>query len=114
MEVFYTAEPERNYVEAAVRTAIQIHKCEEPGDILVFLTGEQEIEQACEEIRTGVQDMGKEAGELAVYPLYSSLPPAAQKRIFNDAPGPKVVGGKPGRKIVVSTNIAVSEEQPDL
>jgi len=106
VEVFYTAEPERNYVEAAVRTAIQIHKCEEPGDILVFLTGEQEIEQACEEIRAGVQDMGKEAGELVVYPLYSSLPPAAQRRIFNDAPGPKVVGGKPGRKVVVSTNIA--------
>lgn len=106
VEVFYTAEPERNYVEAAVRTAIQIHKCEGPGDILVFLTGEQEIEQACEEIRMGVQDMGKDAPELVVYPLYSSLPPAQQKKIFSAAPGPRVVGGKPGRKVVVSTNIA--------
>ncbi|KAL9178690.1 hypothetical protein ACHAXT_003821 [Thalassiosira profunda] len=103
---FYTAEPERNYVEAAVRTAIQIHKCEGPGDILVFLTGEQEIEQACEEIRVGVQDMGKDAPELVVYPLYSSLPPAQQKKIFSAAPGPRVVGGPPGRKVVVSTNIA--------
>ena len=106
VEVFYTAEPERNYVEAAVRTAIQIHQCEGPGDILVFLTGEQEIEQACEEIRLGAQDMGKDAPELVVYPLYSSLPPAQQKKIFTPAPGPKVVGGKPGRKVVVSTNIA--------
>jgi len=106
VEVFYTAEPERNYVEAAVRTAIQIHKCEGPGDILVFLTGEQEIEQACEEIRCGVQDMGKDAAELVVYPLYSSLPPAQQKKIFSNAPGPRVVGGPPGRKVVVSTNIA--------
>lgn len=106
VEVFYTAEPERNYVEAAVRTAIQIHKCEGPGDILVFLTGEQEIEQACEEIRLGAQDMGKDAPELVVYPLYSSLPPAQQKKIFTPAPGPRVVGGPPGRKVVVSTNIA--------
>lgn len=106
VEVFYTAEPERNYVEAAVRTAIQIHKCEGPGDILVFLTGEQEIEQACEEIRAGAADMGSEAPELVVYPLYSSLPPAAQRKIFSAAPGPKVVGGSPGRKVVVSTNIA--------
>ena len=106
VEVFYTAEPERNYVEAAVRTAIQIHKCEGLGDILVFLTGEQEIEQACEEIRLGAQDMGKDAPELVVYPLYSSLTPAQQRKIFQPAPGPKVVGGKPGRKVVVSTNIA--------
>jgi len=106
VEVFYTAEPERNYVEAAVRTAIQIHKCEGPGDILVFLTGEQEIEQACEEIRLGAQDMGKDAAELVVYPLYSSLPPAQQKKIFSAAPGPRVVGGPPGRKVVVSTNVA--------
>eukprot|EP01082_Thalassiosira_pseudonana_P009772 g8712.t1 g8712 contig33:45011-47304(-) len=106
VEVFYTAEPERNYVEAAVRTAIQIHKCEGPGDILVFLTGEQEIEQACEEIRGGAMDMGKDAPELVVYPLYSSLPPAQQRKIFSAAPGPRVVGGPPGRKVVVSTNIA--------
>lgn len=106
VEVFYTAEAERNYVEAAVRTAIQIHKCEGPGDILVFLTGEQEIEQACEEIRLGAQDMGKDAPELVVYPLYSSLPPAQQRKIFQPAPPPRVVGGPPGRKVVVSTNIA--------
>lgn len=106
VEVFYTAEPERNYVEAAVRTTIQIHKCEGPGDILVFLTGEAEIEQACEEIRLGAQDMGKDSPELVVYPLYSSLPPAQQKKIFSEAPGPRVVGGPPGRKVVVSTNIA--------
>lgn len=45
-------------------------------------------------------------GELDVYPLYSSLPPAAQQKIFRDAPGPKFPGGPPGRKVVVSTNVA--------
>lgn len=47
VEIFYTPEPERDYVQAAVRTTMQIHLCEEPGDILVFLTGEEEIEDVC-------------------------------------------------------------------
>merc|ERR1719199_221093 len=106
VETFYTAKPERNYVEAAVRTTMQIHQCEGPGDILVFLTGQQEIDQACEEIRAGAAKCGPDRGELVVYPLYSSLPPRQQKRIFDKAPGPRVAGGMPGRKVVVSTNIA--------
>lgn len=44
VEIFYTPEPERDYVEAAVRTAVQIHQCEGAGDILLFMTGEEEIE----------------------------------------------------------------------
>jgi HrpA-like RNA helicase len=39
-------EPERDYLEAAIRTVIQIHLNEDPGDVLVFLTGEEEIEDA--------------------------------------------------------------------
>lgn len=41
-----------------------------------------------------------------MYPLYSSLPPAAQQKIFREAPGPKFPGGPVGRKVVVSTNVA--------
>merc|ERR1712137_958008 len=44
VEIFYTPEPEKDYLEAAIRTVLQIHLCESAGDILVFLTGEQEIE----------------------------------------------------------------------
>lgn len=106
VEVFYTKEPEQNYVEAAVRTTLHIHEHEGPGDILVFLTGEQEIEQACDEIREKAAALGKDKPELVVYPLYSALPPQQQKLIFNRAPGPRVVGGPPGRKVVVSTNVA--------
>ena len=40
VEIFYTPEPERDYLEAAIRTAVQIHQVEETkGDILLFLTG---------------------------------------------------------------------------
>lgn len=48
---------EKDYVEAAVRTAVQIHTCEGPGDILLFLTGEQEIEAACLKIETAVSHL---------------------------------------------------------
>lgn len=42
VEIFYTPEPERDYLEAAIRTVVQIHMCEEvEGDILLFLTGQE-------------------------------------------------------------------------
>ncbi|KAK7846186.1 probable pre-mRNA-splicing factor ATP-dependent RNA helicase DEAH2 isoform X1 [Quercus suber] len=106
VEIFYTEEPERDYLEAAIRTVVQIHMCETPGDILVFLTGEEEIEDACRKITKEVANMGDQVGPVKVVPLYSTLPPAMQQKIFEPAPPPVKEGGPAGRKIVVSTNIA--------
>ena len=50
--------------------------------------------------------LGDAAGPIKVYPLYSTLPPQQQQRIFDPAPPPSRPGGIPGRKIIVSTNIA--------
>lgn len=106
VEIFYTQEPERDYLEAAIRTVVQIHICEGPGDILVFLTGEEEIEDACKKIAKEVNQAGESVGPVKIYPLYSTLPPQQQQRIFEPAPPPLRPGGPAGRKIVVSTNIA--------
>lgn len=108
VEVFYTPEPEQDYVEAAIRTVLQIHATEDEGDILVFLTGEEEIEDACRKISLEADEMTREAdsGPLKTYPLYGSLPPHMQQRIFEPAPPPRRPGGRPGRKVIVSTNIA--------
>lgn len=108
VEIFYTPEPERDYVEAALRTVLQIHATEPEGDILLFLTGEEEIEDACRKINLEADEMIREAdaGPLKVYPLYGTLPPAQQQRIFEAAPAPFKPGGRPGRKCIVSTNIA--------
>jgi len=106
VEIFYTPEPERDYLEAAIRTVIQIHMCEEvEGDILLFLTGQEEIEEACKRIKREIDNLGPEIGELKCIPLYSSLPPNLQQRIFDPAP-PRRPNGAIGRKVVVSTNIA--------
>ncbi|KAJ8748660.1 hypothetical protein K2173_008105 [Erythroxylum novogranatense] len=106
VEIFYTQEPERDYLEAAIRTVVQIHMCEPAGDILVFLTGEEEIEDACRKISKEVANMGEQVGPIKIVPLYSTLPPAMQQKIFEPAPAPLNDGGPAGRKIVVSTNIA--------
>ena len=96
---------------------LQIHQCESPGDILLFLTGEQEIEDACNRIRKapdwlaaillfvtppGVQEaasLSPDLGQLDARPLYSTLPPQLQQRIFDPAPGATTAGGAPGRKV---------------
>ena len=108
VEIFYTPEPEQDYVEAAIRTVLQIHATEDEGDILVFLTGEEEIEDASRKISMEADEMVREAdaGPLKVYPLYGSLPPHMQQRIFDPAPPARRPGGRPGRKVIVSTNIA--------
>ena len=75
VEIFYTPEPERDYLEAAIRTAVQIHLVEETrGDILLFLTGEEEIEDACKRIKREIEAV-PEAGPIVALPLYSTLPP---------------------------------------
>ncbi|CAE8611603.1 unnamed protein product [Polarella glacialis] len=81
VELFYTAEPEKDYLEAAIRTVVQIHTSEPEGDVLLFLTGEEEIENACRALRKEGQRY-PEHGELVAVPLYSSLPPAQQQKIF--------------------------------
>ncbi|XP_073302560.1 probable pre-mRNA-splicing factor ATP-dependent RNA helicase DEAH2 isoform X4 [Primulina huaijiensis] len=106
VEIFYTQDPERDYLEAAIKTVIQIHTFEGPGDILVFLTGEEEIEDACRKMTKEIANIGDHVGPVKIVPLYSTLPPAMQQKIFEAAPPPVVEGGPPGRKIVVSTNIA--------
>lgn len=75
------------------------------GDILMFLTGQEEIEEACKRIKREIDNLGSEIGELKCIPLYSTLPPNLQQRIFESAPPPNA-NGAIGRKVVVSTNIA--------
>ncbi|KAK4594232.1 hypothetical protein RGQ29_018065 [Quercus rubra] len=106
VEIFYTENPESDYLDAAIQTVVQIHRSETPGDVLVFLTGEEEIEDACRKIMKKVANMGDKVGPVKVMPLYSSLSPAMQQKIFEPAPPPLKEGGPTGRKIVVSTNIA--------
>ncbi|CAG5108334.1 Similar to pea: ATP-dependent RNA helicase DHX8 (Drosophila melanogaster) [Cotesia congregata] len=99
VEIMYTKEPETDYLDAALITVMQIHLREPPGDILLFLTGQEEIDTACEILYERMKSLGPDVPELIILPIYSALPSEMQTRIFEPAP--------PGsRKVVIATNIA--------
>ena len=88
-----------NYLEAAVITALQIHATQPTGDVLIFLTGQEEIEAAEELLKLKTKGLGSKIGELMITPVYANLPSDMQTKIFEPTP--------PGaRKIVLATNIA--------
>lgn len=99
VEILYTREPETDYLDASLITVLQIHLNEPPGDVLLFLTGQEEIDTACEVLFERMKSLGPEVPELIILPVYGALPSEMQSRIFDPAP--------PGtRKIVIATNIA--------
>lgn len=65
VQIKYLSTPEPNYLECAIQTAWDINKEEPPGDILVFLTGQEEIEYACEVNSWGSSQVGVGAAAAA-------------------------------------------------
>ncbi|KAJ9063071.1 DEAH-box ATP-dependent RNA helicase prp22 [Entomophthora muscae] len=99
VEILYTKDPESDYLDAALIAVMQIHLTEPPGDILLFLTGQEEIDTAAEILFERMKALGSSVPELLVLPVYSALPSEMQSKIFEPAP--------PGsRKVVLATNIA--------
>lgn len=99
VEILYTKQPESDYLDAALITVLQIHLTEPEGDILLFLTGQEEIDHACQCLYERMKGLGKDVPELIILPVYSALPSEMQSKIFDPAPPGK-------RKVVVATNIA--------
>jgi len=99
VEILYTKSPETDYLDAALITVMQIHLSEPPGDVLLFLTGQEEIDTACQILFERMKSLGPMVPELIILPIYSALPSEMQTRIFEPAP-------KGSRKVVVATNIA--------
>ncbi len=99
VEIMYSREPESDYLDAALVTVMQIHLTEPPGDILLFLTGQEEIDTSCEILYERMKALGPSVPELIILPVYSALPSEMQSKIFDPAP-------PGGRKVVIATNIA--------
>ncbi|KAJ6782779.1 hypothetical protein PWT90_04136 [Aphanocladium album] len=99
VDIYYTPAPEANYLAAAITTVFQIHTTQDKGDILIFLTGQDEIEAAEQEIAETAKKLGSRIKELVICPIYANLPSELQTKIFEPTP--------PGaRKVVLATNIA--------
>lgn len=86
VDVLYTKEPETDYLDAALITVMQIHLREPPGDVLLFLTGQEEIDTACEILYERMKKLGPDVPDLIILPVYSALPSEMQTRIFEAAP----------------------------
>jgi ATP-dependent RNA helicase DHX8/PRP22 len=99
VDVMYAKEPVSDYLDESLITVMQIHLTEPPGDILLFLTGQEEIDTSAEILFERMKSLGPSVPELIILPVYSALPSEMQTRIFDPAP--------PGsRKVVIATNIA--------
>ena len=98
VERCFVREPVPDYVIYAVETAWQIHMRERDGDVLVFLTGQKEVEAATTMLTDRALSEG-ESKRLWVVPLYSALPAHAQLQVFEPPP-------TGCRKVVVATNVA--------
>ncbi|RLO04796.1 hypothetical protein DYB28_007215, partial [Aphanomyces astaci] len=116
--------PLSTYIQSAVDTTLQIHMHEPDGTscpsihpssldwesihtsalghILVFLTGQKEIEDACALIHKRLEQLADEQRNslphMLVLPLYGALSSDKQRRIFSSCGA--------SRKVIVCTNIA--------
>ncbi|TRM58778.1 P-loop containing nucleoside triphosphate hydrolase protein [Schizophyllum amplum] len=99
VEILYTKEPESDYLDASLITVMQIHLSEPRGDILLFLTGQEEIDTACEILFERMKALGPKVPDLLILPIYSALPSEVQSRVFDATP-------EGSRKVVIATNVA--------
>lgn len=111
VEMNYARYPVSDYVEAAVKQAVNIHMSTsiQSGDILIFMTGQEDVEVTTDTIRERLLELYRKKGDLTsanddlqdieIYPIYSALAPELQNRIFRKLDISK-------RKIVIATNIA--------
>mmetsp|Transcript_25238 Transcript_25238/g.35038 ORF Transcript_25238/g.35038 Transcript_25238/m.35038 type:complete len:780 (-) Transcript_25238:766-3105(-) len=99
VEIYNSKESEIDYLDAVVRTILQIHIKSKQGDILVFLTGQEDIEIVENIISKRSKLIKTLMGQLETFPLYANLSYNLQNKIFLKLPINK-------RKVVLSTNIA--------
>jgi len=101
VETYFSKSVTEDYVMAAVKQTLQIHFNSGPGDILIFMTGQEDIEGTCTLIAEKMNQLGdsSDTPPLLVLPMYSQLPADLQAKIFQAAPDGV-------RKCIVSTNVA--------
>ncbi len=99
VDTLFLEEPADDYVERAVKTIFDIHASEPDGDILLFLTGREEIDTALQMITDRAATLHPRAQTILLLPLYAGLTSEQQLYVFEPAP-------ENTRKVIVSTNIA--------
>ncbi|EPQ54668.1 P-loop containing nucleoside triphosphate hydrolase protein [Gloeophyllum trabeum ATCC 11539] len=99
VKIYHTAVGQPDYLDAALRTFFQIHVDQPPGDVLIFLPGQEDIESLDKSIRLYANRLPAENMGVVICPMFAALPPAQQAKIFQSTP-PNT------RKCILATNIA--------
>ena len=100
VSINYAANPITDLMDGYLRAIFQIHHSEPmPGDILVFVTGQEVVERLEQLVKEYALSLPKDIPGMMVLPLFAALPQAAQQRVFEPAP-------KGTRKVILATNIA--------
>ncbi|XP_042502948.1 probable pre-mRNA-splicing factor ATP-dependent RNA helicase DEAH4 isoform X2 [Macadamia integrifolia] len=100
VEILYSKECPTSYIEASLKKALDIHVQEPEGDVLIFMTGQDDIEKLVKNLEERVQSLEEGSCiDAVILPLHGSLPPEMQVRVFSPAP-PNC------RRFIVATNIA--------
>ncbi|EEH36043.2 pre-mRNA-splicing factor ATP-dependent RNA helicase PRP43 [Paracoccidioides lutzii Pb01] len=99
VDCLFLETPAEDYVERAVKTVFDIHTREPDGDILMFLTGREEIDAVIQQISERANSLHAKAQDLLPLPLYAGLTTEQQLYVFEPAP-------EKTRKVIVATNIA--------
>ncbi|XP_002100547.2 pre-mRNA-splicing factor ATP-dependent RNA helicase PRP16 [Drosophila yakuba] len=98
VDVMFSKNTCEDYVESAVKQALQVHLTPNEGDMLIFMPGQEDIEVTCEVLEERLAEIDN-APALSILPIYSQLPSDLQAKIFQKS-------GDGVRKCVVATNIA--------
>lgn len=100
VKVMHTKDTQSDYLHATLVTLFEIHQSAPPNhDVLVFLTGQEEIEAMAQQIRMIAKNNTLNAPNIRVFPLYSQLPQNKQLECFIPSP-------PNARKVILATNIA--------
>ncbi|CAL1538482.1 unnamed protein product [Lymnaea stagnalis] len=99
VDIHYTLDPVPNYVKSAVETVMKIHFNEKPGDVVIFLTGMNEVDDVVSQLISEARKLSKDSMKMRVLPMHGSLPANEQMKVFERT-------SHHTRKIVVATNIA--------
>lgn len=97
VDTFFSKSAAQDYVKEAVHQAIQVHVSQPRGDILIFMTGQEDIDTTCLLLADKLIEVGENVEPLNILPVYSTMPADLQARIFQPSPY---------RKAIVATNIA--------
>ncbi|KAF8636185.1 hypothetical protein AX17_003673 [Amanita inopinata Kibby_2008] len=99
VKIYHCTEGQPDYVDAAMRTFFQIHTDQPPGDVLIFLPGQEDIENLEKSVQLFANRLPQDKMQVLISPMYAAQAPGNNAKVFTPTPSDT-------RKCILATNIA--------